>query len=80
MTKGILGKKGMTQIFTESGEFILLLSSKQLQTLCQENVEQTVMKLFAGFDDKRGIEQQPAKGHVAKVNTAPKRSFVNSKH
>ena len=32
------------------------------------------MKLFVGFDDKREVlSNKPAKGHVAKANTAPKR-------
>ena len=78
MTKGILGKKvGMTQIFTESGEFIpvtvieatpnVVLQVKTVETDGYEAVQ-------VGFDDKREVlSNKPAKGHVAKANTAPKR-------
>lgn len=78
MTKGILGKKvGMTQIFTESGEFIpvtvieatpnVVLQVKTVETDGYEAVQ-------IGFDDKRDVlSNKPAKGHVAKANTAPKR-------
>ena len=78
MTKGILGKKvGMTQIFTESGEFIpvtvieatpnVVLQVKTVETDGYEAVQ-------VGFDDKREVlSNKPAKGHVAKADTAPKR-------
>ena len=78
MTKGILGKKvGMTQIFTEAGEFIpvtvieatpnVVLQVKTVETDGYEAVQ-------VGFDDKREVlSNNPAKGHVAKANTAPKR-------
>ena len=78
MTKGILGKKvGMTQIFTEAGEFIpvtvieatpnVVLQIKTVETDGYEAVQ-------VGFDDKREVlSNKPAKGHVAKANTAPKR-------
>ena len=78
MTKGILGKKvGMTQIFTEAGEFIpvtvieatpnVVLQVKTVETDGYEAVQ-------VGFDDKREVlSNKPAKGHVAKANTAPKR-------
>src|SRR3712207_2900079 len=78
MTKGILGKKvGMTQIFTESGEFIpvtvieatpnVVLQVKTVETDGYEAIQ-------VGFDDKREVlSNKPAKGHVAKANTAPKR-------
>ena len=78
MTKGILGKKvGMTQIFTESGEFIpvtvieaapnVVLQVKTVETDGYEAVQ-------VGFDDKREVlSNKPAQGHVAKANTAPKR-------
>ncbi|KYP22663.1 50S ribosomal protein L3 [Streptococcus parauberis] len=59
MTKGILGKKvGMTQIFTETGEFIpvtvieaaanVVLQVKTIETDGYEAVQ-------VGFDDKREI-------------------------
>jgi large subunit ribosomal protein L3 len=78
MTKGILGKKvGMTQIFTEAGELIpvtvieatpnVILQVKTAKTDGYEAVQ-------VGFDDKREIlANKPAKGHVAKANTTPKR-------
>ncbi len=78
MTKGILGKKvGMTQIFTESGELIpvtvveatpnVVLQVKTVETDGYEAVQ-------VGYQDKREVlSNKPAKGHVAKANTAPKR-------
>lgn len=78
MTKGILGKKvGMTQIFTENGELIpvtvieatpnVVLQVKTMETDGYEAVQ-------LGYQDKREIlANKPAKGHVAKANTAPKR-------
>ncbi|MDR0846687.1 MAG: 50S ribosomal protein L3 [Lactobacillales bacterium] len=77
-TKGILGKKvGMTQIFTASGELIpvtvieaaanVVLQVKTIETDGYEAIQ-------VGFDDKREVlSNKPAKGHVAKANTAPKR-------
>ena len=78
MTKGILGKKvGMTQIFTESGEFIpvtvieatpnVVLQVKKVETDGYAAVQ-------VGFDDKREVlSNKPAKGHAAKAKTSPKR-------
>ena len=78
MTKGILGKKvGMTQIFTESGELIpvtvveatpnVVLQVKTVETDGYEAIQ-------VGYQDKREVlSNKPAKGHVAKANTAPKR-------
>ena len=78
MTKGILGKKvGMTQVFTENGELIpvtvieatpnVVLQVKTVETDGYEAVQ-------VGFQDKREVlSNKPAKGHVAKANTAPKR-------
>ena len=55
----------------------LLLSSKQLQTfvLQVKTVETDGYEAVqVGFDDKREVlSNKPAKGHVAKANTAPKR-------
>ena len=74
MTKGILGKKvGMTQIFTEAGEFIpvtvieatpnVVLQVKTVETDGYEAVQ-------VGFDDKREVlSNKPAKGHVANSKT-----------
>lgn len=78
MTKGILGKKvGMTQFFTESGELIpvtvieaqpnVVLQTKTIDTDGYEAIQ-------LGFDDKREVlSNKPAKGHVAKAETTPKR-------
>lgn len=85
MTKGILGKKvGMTQIFTESGEFIpvtvveatpnVVLQVKTVETDGYEAIQ-------VGYQDKREVlSNKPAKGHVAKANTAPKRFIKEFKN
>ena len=78
MTKGILGKKvGMTQIFTETGELIPVTVVEatpnvvlQLKTIANDGYE----AVQVGYQDKREVlSNKPAKGHVAKANTAPKR-------
>ncbi|KOO40867.1 50S ribosomal protein L3 [Priestia koreensis] len=78
MTKGILGRKiGMTQVFAENGNLIpvtvieaapnVVLQKKTAETDGYEAIQ-------LGFDDKREkLANKPAKGHVAKANTAPKR-------
>ncbi len=78
MTKGILGRKiGMTQVFAENGDLIpvtvieaapnVVLQKKSVETDGYEAIQ-------LGFDDKREkLSNKPAKGHVAKANTAPKR-------
>ena len=78
MTKGILGKKiGMTQVFAENGDLIpvtvieatpnVVLQKKTVETDGYEAIQ-------LGFDDKREkLANKPAKGHVAKAETAPKR-------
>ena len=78
MTKGILGKKvGMTQIFTEAGEFIPVTVIEAtpnvvLQVKTMENDGYEAVQL--GFDDLREVlSNRPAKGHVAKANATPKR-------
>ena len=85
MTKGILGKKvGMTQIFTESGELIpvtvveatpnVVLQVKTVETDGYEAIQD-------GYQDKREVlSNKPAKGHVAKANTAPKRFIKEFKN
>ncbi|HAP3295164.1 TPA: 50S ribosomal protein L3 [Enterococcus faecalis] len=85
MTKGILGKKvGMTQIFTESGELIpvtvveatpnVVLQVKTVETNGYEAIQ-------VGYQDKREVlSNKPAKGHVAKANTAPKRFIKEFKN
>ena len=78
MTKGILGKKvGMTQIFTETGELIPVTVIEaaanvvlQVKTVATDGYE----AVQVGFDDKREVlSNKPAKGHVAKANTARQR-------
>ncbi|UAL52441.1 MULTISPECIES: 50S ribosomal protein L3 [Metabacillus] len=78
MTKGILGKKiGMTQVFTEKGDLIPVTVIEatgnvvlQLKTVESDGYE----AVQVGFSDKRDkLSNKPAKGHVAKANTAPKR-------
>lgn len=78
MTKGILGKKvGMTQIFTESGELIPVTVVEAtpnvvLQVKTVENDGYDAVQV--GYQDMREVlSNKPAKGHVAKANTAPKR-------
>lgn len=85
MTKGILGKKvGMTQIFTESGELIpvtvveatpnVVLQVKTVETDGYEAIQ-------VGYQDKcEVLSNKPAKGHVAKANTAPKRFIKEFKN
>lgn len=78
MTKGILGRKiGMTQVFAENGDLIpvtviqatpnVVLQKKTVDTDGYEAIQ-------LGFEDKREkLSNKPAKGHVAKADTAPKR-------
>lgn len=78
MTKGILGRKiGMTQVFAENGDLIpvtvieatpnIVLQKKTAETDGYEAIQ-------LGFEDKRDkLSNKPAKGHVAKASTAPKR-------
>ncbi|ANK62405.1 50S ribosomal protein L3 [Loigolactobacillus backii] len=76
--KGILGKKvGMTQVFTESGELIPVTVVEatpnvvlQVKTVESDGYE----AIQVGYQDKRDVlANKPAKGHVAKAKTAPKR-------
>lgn len=78
MAKGILGRKiGMTQVFAEDGQLIpvtvieaapnVVLQKKTVETDGYEAIQ-------LGFEDKREkLANKPAKGHVAKADTAPKR-------
>jgi large subunit ribosomal protein L3 len=78
MTKGILGRKiGLTQVFAENGDLIpvtvieaspnIVLQKKSVETDGYESIQ-------LGFEDKREkLSNKPAKGHVAKASTAPKR-------
>ena len=73
----------MTQIFTEAGELIPVTVIEAtpnvvLQVKTVETDGYNAIKV--GFDDKREVlSNKPAKGHVAKANTALSASFVNSK-
>ena len=78
MAKGILGRKiGMTQIFSEEGIQIPVTVVKadpnvvlQLKTTETDGYEAVQL----GFEDKREkLSNKPEQGHVAKVNTTPKR-------
>ncbi|MCZ0718054.1 50S ribosomal protein L3 [Aerococcus kribbianus] len=78
MTKGILGKKvGMTQFFTESGELIpVTVVEATANVVLQKKTAETdgYEAIQLGFDDKREVlSNKPAKGHVAKAETTPKR-------
>lgn len=85
MTKGILGKKvGMTQIFTESGELIpvTVVEATPNEVLQVKTVETDGYEAIqVGYQDKREVlSNKPAKGHVAKANTAPKRFIKEFKN
>jgi len=78
MNKGILGRKiGMTQVFAENGDLIPVTvievtPNVVLQKKTIENDGYEAIQL--GFEDLREkLANKPLKGHVAKVNTAPKR-------
>lgn len=67
----------MTQIFTEAGELIpvTVIEATPNVVLQVKTVETDGYNAIqVGFDDKREVlSNKPAKGHVAKANTAPKR-------
>jgi large subunit ribosomal protein L3 len=78
MTKGILGRKiGMTQVFAENGDLIpvTVISASPNVVLQKKSVETDGYEAIQlGFEDKREkLSNKPAKGHVAKASTAPKR-------
>jgi len=78
MTKGILGRKiGMTQIFAENGELIpvTVVQAAENVVLQKKTVENDGYEAIQiGFENKREkLSNKPAKGHVEKANTAPKR-------
>ncbi|MBM7704966.1 50S ribosomal protein L3 [Metabacillus iocasae] len=78
MTKGILGRKiGMTQVFAENGELIpvTVIEATPNVVLQVKNVETDGYEAIQlGFEDIREkLSNKPAKGHVAKASTAPKR-------
>lgn len=78
MAKGILGRKiGMTQIFTEEGKLIpvtVVQATPNVVLQVKTNETDGYEAIQVGFQDKRDIlSNKPAKGHVAKANTTPKR-------
>ncbi|WP_175986352.1 50S ribosomal protein L3 [Bacillus sp. Marseille-Q1617] len=78
MTKGILGRKiGMTQVFAENGDLIpvTVIEAAQNVVLQKKTTEVDGYEAIqVGFEDKRDkLSNKPAKGHVAKAETAPKR-------
>ena len=77
-TKGILGRKvGMTQVFTENGELIpvtVIKATPNIVLQVKTNETDGYEAIQVGFEDKREVlSNKPAKGHVAKANTTPKR-------
>ncbi len=78
MTKGILGRKiGMTQVFAENGDLIPVTVIEAAQNVVLQKKTTDVDgydSIQIGFEDKREkLANKPAKGHVAKAETAPKR-------
>lgn len=78
MTKGILGRKiGMTQVFAENGDLIpvTVIEATPNVVLQKKTIENDGYEAIQlGFEDKREkLANKPEQGHVAKVNTAPKR-------
>jgi large subunit ribosomal protein L3 len=77
MTKGILGRKiGMTQVFV--GDILVPVTVVEAapNVVLQKKTAETdgYEAIQIGFDDKREkLANKPAKGHVAKAGTAPKR-------
>ena len=73
----------MTQIFTESGELIpvTVVEATPNVVLQVKLLKLTDTKLSVGYQDKREVlSNKPAKGHVAKANTAPKRFIKEFKN
>lgn len=76
--KGILGTKvGMTQIFTDKGELIpVTVVQAEPNVVLQVKTNETdgYEAVQVGLQDMREVlANKPAKGHVAKAKTAPKR-------
>ncbi|MFD0898276.1 50S ribosomal protein L3 [Loigolactobacillus binensis] len=76
--KGILGTKvGMTQVFTDNGELIpvtVILATPNVVLQVKTPETDGYEAVQVGFQDKREVlSNKPAKGHVAKANTTPKR-------
>ena len=78
MTKGILGTKvGMTQFFTENGELIpvtVIQAPANVVLQVKTNETDGYEAVQVGYQDLREVlSNKPAKGHVAKANSTPKR-------
>ena len=78
MTKGILGRKvGMTQIFTKNGILVpvtVIEATPNVVLQVKTNESDGYEAVQVGYQDMREVlSNKPAKGHVAKANTAPKR-------
>ena len=78
MKKEILGKKlGMTQIFAPNGLVVpvTVIEAGPCSILQKKTVETDGYEAIqVGFENKREkLSNKPAKGHVAKASTAPKR-------
>jgi len=76
--KGILGRKiGMTQVFTTDGQLVpVTVIQVEKNVVMQKKTVETdgYNAVQLGFEDKpERLATQPAKGHAAKANTAPKR-------
>ena len=78
--KGILGRKlGMTQVFATDGTLIPVTGVEATpNVVLQKKTVETdgYCAIQVGFEDKREkLANKAEKGHVAKANTAPKRSI-----
>ncbi|MDX8363077.1 MULTISPECIES: 50S ribosomal protein L3 [Bacillaceae] len=77
MTKGILGRKiGMTQVFVGDVLVPVTVVEASPNVVLQKKTEATdgYEAIQLGFDNKREkLANKPAKGHVAKADTTPKR-------
>ncbi|KRK70804.1 rplC protein [Latilactobacillus sakei subsp. sakei DSM 20017 = JCM 1157] len=67
----------MTQVFTENGELIpvtVIAATPNVVLQVKTNETDGYEAIQVGFEDKREVlSNKPAKGHVAKANTTPKR-------
>ncbi|KHO13395.1 50S ribosomal protein L3 [Latilactobacillus curvatus] len=67
----------MTQVFTENGELIpvtVIKATPNVVLQVKTNETDGYEAIQVGFEDKREVlSNKPAKGHVAKANTTPKR-------
>lgn len=78
MTKGILGRKvGMTQVFSKNGVLVpvtVIEATPNVVLQVKTNESDGYEAVQVGYQDVREVlSNKPAKGHAAKVKTAPKR-------